>query len=201
MVRFATYRRNHLEPSATEPDLDRRLRDAVAKAGGALTATFADDHRLSGRGKYAGWRALLGRLDDVDTLLVVSAGHLPGRITPDLLRVLEILRSHNVSLRLLREEIDTGHCSALALLDLLAAYRAAKRSQAIRTGQARARQAGKMIGRPRIDRRVAAQVEAALRAGDGIRPTARKYGVAPSSVVNLGRAASPNSANMSNAPD
>ena len=71
------------------------------------------------------------------------------------------------------------------LLDLVASYRRAKLSQAIRAGQQKAVAAGKKIGRPEVPAGVRARIQAALADGGGIRPVARRFGVSPSSVLNI----------------
>lgn len=179
--RTMIYTRRQSRDTDAGPD---SLRQAVEGRGDVVAGVYADDGQITGKGKNAGWRALITKLADIDQIVVATAGDLPGRTVNDLFAVLGILREHGVSLYLHREGIDTGTGPA-AILDLVAAYRAAKLSQAIRHGQAKARAAGKKIGRPAIPVRVVVRIQAALALGEGVRPIARKFGVAPASVINI----------------
>jgi DNA invertase Pin-like site-specific DNA recombinase len=183
MKRIAIYCRQ------TGPDTDVLfdLRQAVEARGDMVTATFADDGRMTGRGKYAGWNALVATLDHTDQVVVADAGDLPGRTVNDLLRLLATFRDHSVVLYILKLRIDTAGAT-FDLLDLIRVYRAAKLSAAIKIGQARARTAGRHIGRPMIPAGVLRRVQASLADGAGVRPTARRFNVSPASVINIRRA-------------
>jgi DNA invertase Pin-like site-specific DNA recombinase len=180
--RVAIYTRT-VGTSAQLPDT---LRRTVEDRGGVAVSTFHDNAKITGRGKYAGWRKLLAHLDAVDQIVVSNAGDIPGRTIADLLKVLAILRDHDVGLYLYDEQIDTGS-TGFALLDIITAYRTAKLSQAIRNGQAKALAAGKRIGRPGVPGRVQDRIRAALAQGGGVRPTARQFNVSPASVINIRR--------------
>jgi DNA invertase Pin-like site-specific DNA recombinase len=130
------------------------------------------------------WRRLLACLDTVDQIVVSSAADIPGKTIGDLLKILATLRDHGVALYLNAEDIDTGN-GGFVLLELIAAFRRAKLSHAIRIGQARAVAAGKRSGRPSVPSRVRERIQAALADGGGIRSTARRYGVSPGSVINI----------------
>ena len=162
------------------------LRTVVEYHGDTVIATIHDDPAILGKGKYAGWRALIGRLADADQVVVGSVDDLPGRTVHDLLKILSILSDHGVGLYLHREQIDTDG-GAAAILALTAAYRAARRSEAIKRGISRARKAGKVIGRPAVPNHVRRQIQMALANGAGIRPTARRFRVSPGTVVNIRR--------------
>jgi DNA invertase Pin-like site-specific DNA recombinase len=162
------------------------LRQAISAHGDVLVATFADDGRIIGRGKYAGWNTMVATLNHVDQVAVMSAGDLPGRTVNDLLKLLATFRDRGVVLYIFDRWIDAGS-AGLALLDLIKAYRAAKLSEAIRAGQTRALAAGKRIGRPVIPPVVLSRVATCLADGGGIRPTARRFNVSPGSVINIRR--------------
>jgi DNA invertase Pin-like site-specific DNA recombinase len=157
------------------------LRQAVEDRGDTVVAMFADDAEITGRGKYAGWRAMLARLDDVDQIVVGGAGDLPGRTVSDLLKILGKFRDHDVSLYLHREGIDTSR-SSFATLEIVEAFHAAMLSAAIRAGQAASR---KRIGRPPIPPGVLSRIRAALDEGLGIRAISRKLNVSAASVSNV----------------
>jgi DNA invertase Pin-like site-specific DNA recombinase len=163
------------------------LRKSVQDRGDTVIACFADDPSISGKGKYAGWNALVARLDDADQVIIGCVADLPGRKVSDLLKILSVLDDHGVSLRLDYEKIGT-HDGAPAILSLVAAYRAVKLSDAIRHGQAKALTQGRKTGRPTVPSHIQKQIRTALALGAGIRPTARRFYVSPASVVNIRRA-------------
>jgi DNA invertase Pin-like site-specific DNA recombinase len=162
------------------------LRQAVEARGDTVAATFIDDGRIVGRGKYAGWNKLVSKLDEVDQIVVADAGDLLGRTVADLLKILDLLRDHGVGLFLHDERIDTSG-SGFTVLDLISVYRRAKLSQAIRRGQAKAVAAGKRVGRPIVPHRVQDRIRAALAQGGGVRTTARRFNVSPATVINIRR--------------
>jgi DNA invertase Pin-like site-specific DNA recombinase len=169
-----------------DPEYLSTLRQAVEARGDTVVATFVDDVRITGRGKYAGWNVLISKLDQVDQVVVADAGDLPGRAVADLLKLLAVFRDRGVVLYIYSLQVDTAGAN-FDLLDLISAYRAAKLSAAIKAGQARALAAGKRIGRPMIPASVLIRVAACLAAGGGIRPTARRFNVSPATVINIRR--------------
>jgi DNA invertase Pin-like site-specific DNA recombinase len=162
------------------------LRAAAENRGDTVIATFHDDPVITGRGKYAGWRKMIAGLHQADQVVVGSVVDLPGQTVTDLLKILDLLRSHDVSLRVHREAINTDDGPA-AILDLIASYRAAKLSEAIRKGIAKAGDRGKVIGRPRVPDHVRRHIQIAVADGAGIRPTARLFKVSPATVINIRR--------------
>jgi DNA invertase Pin-like site-specific DNA recombinase len=168
----------------TPVELTANLRRAIEDRGGATVDAYLDNDEITGRGKYAKWHHLIASLDTVDQIVVANAGDVPGRSVADLLKILDLLRDHGVTLHL--HNIETG-TTASAVLDIIQAYRRAKLAHAIRTGQAKALAAGKRIGRPVVPGRVQDRIRAALAEGGGIRPTARKFNVSPAYVVNVRR--------------
>ncbi len=110
-------------------------------------------------------------LDRIDQIMLADAGDLPGKTVNDLLATLATLTVHGVSVVVPSLGIDTGSGSS-AILGLIGAYRRAKRSQAIRQGQANS---SKRIGRPPVPVGLRRRILADLAAGAGIRPTANKH--------------------------
>src|SRR5208283_2919121 len=183
--RAIIYARSHAGRAETEADLLRDLRQAVEDRGDVVVSAFVDDGRITGRGKYAGWNALIASLGGIDQVMLAAAADIPGRTVNDLFKILASFRNHSVGLHLHREGVDTGTGSAFSMLEIIEAYRAAKVSAAIRAGQSRALAAGKRIGRPAIPPGVLTGIQVCLAAGVGIRPTARKFDVSAASVVNI----------------
>jgi DNA invertase Pin-like site-specific DNA recombinase len=84
------------------------------------------------------------------------------------------------------EGIDTATADGktwAATVASLHSYSRAQRLARIRAGQQRARLSGTPWGRPKIADGVLQGVRAALAAGHGIRPTARRLGLSPSRVL------------------
>ncbi|MGD0105149.1 MAG: recombinase family protein [Rhodopila sp.] len=176
----------YVRQTGTQPELVHSLQQTVANRGGNVVSVHTDDAAITGRGKYAGWRNMVADLGAVDQVVLSNAGDLPGKTVADLFKVLAILRNHGVGLYLHAERIDTAS-TTFAVLDIVAGYRAAKLSEAIRAGQMRARAAGRTIGRPIVPHGVQERVRIALADGGGIRPTARRFNVSPASVINIRR--------------
>jgi DNA invertase Pin-like site-specific DNA recombinase len=183
MVRILIYFRQFSNRSETEAEL---LRKAVEDRGDTVIACFADDPSIFGKGKNAGWNAMLRSLEHADQVIVASAADLPGRKVTDLLKILAALNDHGVSLYLVHEGINSDD-GPTVILDLIIAYRAAKLSDAIRLGISKARMAGKVIGRPTVPGHIRRTIQIALADGDGIRHTARRFGVSAASVINIRR--------------
>jgi DNA invertase Pin-like site-specific DNA recombinase len=168
----------------TSAELPHTLRRAIEDRSGMVVSAFHDNGGITGRGKYVAWHRLVDSLATVDRVIVADAGDLPGRSVADLLKILGLLRDRGVTLHL--HNIETGTTTSV-VLDIVQAYRRAKLSQAIRTGQAKALAGGKRIGRPVVPGRVQDHIRAALASGGGIRPTARRFNVSPASVINIRR--------------
>jgi DNA invertase Pin-like site-specific DNA recombinase len=171
----------------TEPELSLDLRRAVEARGDNVVATFTDDARIEGKGKYSGWRRLLSDLDRIDQIVLADVGDPPGRSVNDVLATLATLTSYDVNVVVPSLGIDTSTGSP-AVLDLISAYRRAKLGQAIRAGQAKSSERN---GRPPIPAGVRRQIVMALAEGGWITPTAKKFGVSPGSIVNIRRSMAP----------
>jgi DNA invertase Pin-like site-specific DNA recombinase len=173
----------------TSPHPLDHLRQTVEDRGDFVVASFVDygpEVRL--RQRNVGWRSVLASLNGVDQVAIMSAADLPGKSVPDLLKLLDHLRQNAVSLFMVKEGIDTSRAGiGFVVLDIIRAYRSAKLSRAIKIGQARALTAGKVIGRPVIPPGVLARIRVSLAQGDGVRPTARRWGVSPGTVINIRR--------------
>lgn len=180
--RAAIYVRLNSSPTGTHHELTDYLRQTVEERGDTVNSIYTDDANIIGKGKNAGWRQLLTDLETVEQIVLADVGDLPGRTVNDLLSLLTSLTATGVSMVVPSLSIDTAAGSD-AILDLIAAYRAAKLSQAIRRGLEKARQEGRRIGRPPIPPGVRRRIAAALAQGGGVRPVARRFNVSPASVV------------------
>jgi putative DNA-invertase from lambdoid prophage Rac len=172
--------------NGTEPELLADLRRIVDDRGDVVFGIFIDDATTQGKGKNAAWRRLLDSLDQIDEIILNDPGDLPGRSSVnDVLLALATLTEPGVSVAVPSLGIDTS-TGTEAVLDLIAAYRRSKRSQAIRRGQDRARKAGKHVGRPPIPANIRRRILAELaETGGAIRATSRRYNVSPAFVVSV----------------
>lgn len=95
-------------------------------------------------------QALIDRLEEGDTLVAVAVDRL-GRRAVDVLSLVDDLSSRGVTIRLLREGIDTSTPTGQLVLTIMAGLAQMERATLIertRAGMARARRAGTHIGRP-----------------------------------------------------
>jgi DNA invertase Pin-like site-specific DNA recombinase len=174
----------YLRAIGTLDELSSDLRRIVEDRGDIVVATFVDNRLIEGKGKNVAWRRLLADLSQIDQIVLADVGDLPGKTVKDLLGILAALTDQSVSVLVPGPGIDTSTGPA-AILALVAAYRRAKLSQAIKRGQDRARATGKRIGRPSIPAGVRRRILAALAEGGGVRPTGRKFNVSPASVMTI----------------
>jgi DNA invertase Pin-like site-specific DNA recombinase len=109
-----------------------------------------------------------------------------GSSVDDVLTLIQSLVSSNAILHLLDDGIDTSTPSGavwLSTVASLAHYRTYRRRAATKAGQARAKLAGVKFGRPRIPEATLHRVREALHRGEGVRHTARAFGLSPARVT------------------
>jgi DNA invertase Pin-like site-specific DNA recombinase len=109
-----------------------------------------------------------------------------GSSVDDVLTLVQALTSSNATLHLVDDGIDTSTPSGaawLATVASLAHYRTYRRRAATKAGQARAKLAGVKFGRPRIPEATIHRVREALHRGEGVRHTARAFGLSPARVA------------------
>lgn len=132
--------------------------------------------------------ALLARLTEGDTLVAVAVDRL-GRRAVDVLSLVEHLSSRGVTIRLLREGIDTSTPTGELVLTIMAGLAQMERATLIertRAGLAEARRRGVHIGRPRA--LTDAQTELVWRledAGETLASTAEMLGVSTRTVSRI----------------
>ena len=132
--------------------------------------------------------ALLARLTEGDTLVAVAVDRL-GRRAVDVLALVDDLSSRGVTIRLLREGIDTSTATGQLVLTIMAGLAQMERATLIertKAGLAEARRRGVHIGRPRA--LTDAQTELVWRledAGETLSSTAEMLGVSTRTVSRI----------------
>lgn len=110
-----------------------------------------------------------------------------GRSLQHLVTTLADLQAAGIDLYLRQQAVDTTTPSGRALFQMLGVFAEFERGIIRERVQAvdRARAAGKRLGRPRTDPRLAATIRASLFAGSSIRKTAERHGVGVSTVQRI----------------
>jgi DNA invertase Pin-like site-specific DNA recombinase len=173
-----------------------RLTAVAAVRGWQIVATFRDDgisgskHRRERPGLDAALKA--AERHSYDILMAWSLDRL-GRSTIDLLKTSEALKQAGRALYLDREQIDTNTDHGQAFFTIVAAIAELERKQIVarvNVGLARARRAGKVLGRPQVEANPEglAKVKRArklLAGGNGINKTAAIVGLSNGTVARL----------------
>jgi DNA invertase Pin-like site-specific DNA recombinase len=189
-VRAGLYLRVSTDDQTTA-NQQRELEAAAARTGWQVVATFEDAgiSGANGRDQRPGFdqlhHAVLRR--EIDVVMAWSVDRL-GRSLQDLIGFLAELRAVDCDLYLHQQGVDTTTPAGRALFQMLGVFAEFERAimqERIRSGIARARAAGKHLGRPRIDSATEQAIRAALAAGKGIRATARACGVGVSVVQRI----------------
>jgi DNA invertase Pin-like site-specific DNA recombinase len=111
-----------------------------------------------------------------------------GRSLIDLLGTIQHLEACGVDLYLDQQNIDTTTPMGKLIFQITGAFAEFERGmirQRIQAGLARARKAGKVLGRARIDPAIEAAIRRSLEKGRGIRETAREIGVGHGTIQRI----------------
>jgi DNA invertase Pin-like site-specific DNA recombinase len=190
-TRIAIYARVSTGGQTTENQI-RELEAVAARMDGRIVQRFIDDGISGSKGRRN--RPAFDQLHkaitrrEVDMVMAWSVDRL-GRSLQDLVSLLEELRSLNVDLYLHQQGIDTTTPAGKAMFQMCAVFAEFERSmiqERVKAGLARARAAGKKLGRPLTKPDIEAKIRHALKSGDkGIRKIAREFGVGTSVVQRL----------------
>jgi DNA invertase Pin-like site-specific DNA recombinase len=171
----------------------RELEAAAEQRGWTITATYADEgiSGAKGRDKRRGLDAMLrdatrGKFD----VVMAWAVDRMGRSLTDLIGTLQDLHAAKVDLFLHQQAIDTTTPAGRAMFGMLGVFAEFERSMIqarVNAGLARARAAGKVLGRPRVTRTTEAAVRQHLQAGVGMLKIARELGIGVSTVQRVRR--------------
>jgi DNA invertase Pin-like site-specific DNA recombinase len=177
----------------------RELLDAAQRHGWEIVSEYRDEGISGAKGRDK--RPALDRLlkavarREIDLVAAWSVDRL-GRSLQDLISTLGELHAKGVDLYLHQQGIDTSTPAGKALFQMLGVFAEFERAmivERVKAGLARAKAAGtrtgRAIGRPRTTSEKESQIRALLKAGTGIRRTARELRVGVSVVQRLASSA------------
>jgi DNA invertase Pin-like site-specific DNA recombinase len=170
---------------------ERELRQAAERHGWDITATFKDEgiSGSKGREKRPGFdrlhKAIVRR--EIDMVAAWSVDRL-GRSLQDLVAFLAELQASRCELYLHQQGLDTSTPAGRALFGMLSVFSDFERAMIVertKAGLARAREQGKVIGRPKIASTVEDAVRASLEEGVGICKAAKLHGCGVGTVQRI----------------
>jgi DNA invertase Pin-like site-specific DNA recombinase len=168
---------------------------AVAERMGCDVVKVYKDHGVSGakgRDKRPAFDALCkdAARRQFDVVMAWSVDRL-GRSLKDLVGFLSELHALKIDLFLHQQGLDTTTPGGKAMFGMMGVFAEFERSmiqERVRAGLARAKAAGKMFGRPRIDSATEKEIRKALKQGDiGMRKIAVEFGVGTGTVQRIAR--------------
>jgi DNA invertase Pin-like site-specific DNA recombinase len=190
--RAAIYVRVSTDRQTVENQL-RELRQIAERRGWEVVKEY-DDAGISGskgRNDRPGLDELLkdAQRRRFDVVMAWAIDRL-GRSLIDLLGTIQQLESCGVDLYLDQQAIDTTTPTGRLMFQITGAFAEFERSmmrQRIRAGLRRAVEAGKQLGRPKVDPALEKRIQSQLRAGKGMLATAKALGVGTSTVQRIAR--------------
>ena len=191
--RVGIYLRVSTKDQTTENQL-RELRQVADRAGWEVVQIFEDAgiSGAKGRDKRPAYDALLKAVArrQIDLVAAWSVDRL-GRSMQDLVSFLEDLRGHGTDLYLHQQALDTTTPSGRALFGMMAVFAEFERAMIqdrVNAGLARARAAGKRLGRPPADAATEGRVRNLRAEGMGIVKVAKTLGIGVSAVQRIEKA-------------
>lgn len=167
----------------TVENQERDLRAAAERAGWTIVSVYRDEgiSGAKGRDKRPGLDSLLkdATRRKFDVVMAWSVDRL-GRSLLDLVGMLKELHELKVDLYLHQQAIDTTTPAGKAMFQMMGVFAEFERSMIrdrVRSGMARAKAAGKRIGREKLPEDLRGRIRSSLEAGRGIVSTAREHGV------------------------
>jgi DNA invertase Pin-like site-specific DNA recombinase len=180
----------------TTANQERELRQIAARMGCEITKVYKD-HGISGakgRDKRPAFDQLCKAATrrEFDVVMAWSVDRL-GRSLQDLVTFLTELHALGIDLFLHQQGLDTTTPAGKAMFQMMGTFAEFERAmiqERVRAGLRRAKDEGKQLGRPKIDDKVEAAIQAALRRKDrpGVRAIAAKHGVSVNTVQRIARA-------------
>ena len=190
--RAAIYVRVSTDRQTVENQL-RELRQIAERRGWEVVKEY-DDAGISGSKGRNDRPGLDEMLKDAqrrrfDIVMAWAIDRL-GRSLIDLLGTIQQLETCGVDLYLDQQAIDTTTPTGRLMFQITGAFAEFERSmirQRIRAGLRRAVEAGKQLGRPKIDPALEKRIQSQLRAGKGMLAIAQALGVGTSTVQRIAR--------------
>jgi DNA invertase Pin-like site-specific DNA recombinase len=190
--RAAIYVRVSTDRQTVENQL-RELRQIAERRGWEVLKEY-DDAGISGSKGRNDRPGLDEMLKDAqrrrfDVVMAWAIDRL-GRSLIDLLGTIQQLETCGVDLYLDQQAIDTTTPTGRLMFQITGAFAEFERSmirQRIRAGLRRAVEAGKQLGRPKIDPALEKRIQSQLRAGKGMLAIAKALGVGTSTVQRIAR--------------
>jgi DNA invertase Pin-like site-specific DNA recombinase len=190
--RAAIYVRVSTDKQTVENQL-RELRQIAERRGWEVVKEY-DDAGISGSKGRNDRPGLDEMLKDAqrrrfDVVMAWAIDRL-GRSLIDLLSTIQQLETCGVDLHLDQQAIDTTTPTGRLMFQITGAFAEFERSmirQRIRAGLRRAVEAGKQLGRPKIDPALEKRIQSQLRAGKGMLAIARDLGAGTGTVQRIAR--------------
>jgi DNA invertase Pin-like site-specific DNA recombinase len=181
------------EPRQTVENQLRELRQIAERRGWEVVKEY-NDAGISGSKGRNGRPGLDEMLKDAqrrrfDVIMSWAIDRL-GRSLIDLLGTIQQLETCGVDLYLDQQAIDTTTPTGRLMFQITGAFAEFERSmirQRIRAGLRRAVEAGKQLGRPKIDPALEKRIQSQLRAGKGMLAIARECKVGTGTVQRIAR--------------
>ena len=190
--RVAIYARVSTDAQTTDNQI-RELRAAADRHDWQVVAEFVDRGISGAKGRKD--RPALDNLlrgavrTEFDLVAAWSVDRL-GRSLQDLLSILSELHAKHIDLYLHQQGVDTTTPAGRALFSMCGVFAEFERSmiqERVKAGLARAKDAGKTLGRPQVSAEVEAQVRALHANGVGKVRLAKQLGIGVSAVQRIVR--------------
>jgi DNA invertase Pin-like site-specific DNA recombinase len=177
----------------TTANQERELREIAGRTGCEIVKVYKD-HGISGakgRDKRPGFDALCrdATKRQFNVVMAWSVDRL-GRSLQDLIAFLSEIHSLGIDLFLHQQGLDTRTPAGKAMFQMLGVFAEFERAmirERVRAGLARAKDAGKRLGRPPLPQEKEDAIRGVLAGGLSVRKTAARFKVSPSTVQNLKR--------------
>jgi DNA invertase Pin-like site-specific DNA recombinase len=190
MKRAAIYVRVSTDKQSIENQV-AALRQVAERRGWEVVEQYSDAG-ISGSKGREGRPGLDQMLKDAskrkfDVIMSWAIDRL-GRSLIDLLGTIQMLEAYGVDLYLDQQSIDTTTPAGRLMFQVTGAFAEFERSmirQRVHAGLKRAVEAGKTLGRPRIDSAIEKRIQSQLQAGKGILKVARELGVGTGTVQRI----------------
>jgi DNA invertase Pin-like site-specific DNA recombinase len=194
MKEAAIYARVSTNGQTTDNQV-RELRKVAKRHGWKISAEYID-HGVSGakgRDKRPELDKLLKAANrrEFDIIMAWSVDRL-GRSLQHLVGFLDEIHAKGVDLYLHQQNIDTSTPSGKAMFQMAGVFAEFERSmiqERVRAGLERAREQGKVLGRPKVSARIETLIRQKRNKGMGILKIAREVGVGTSVVQRVLKAA------------